>query len=219
MPKLAWGADVTPDDVDSAESSGQIYEGEIPPAGVYRFKIKTLKSGESRENKNPMATFLMLLDDPRKAVKAYQGCPLFGQVVITKQTGWKIKEFCAALGISSTDFLKKAVTDEEGNILKFGTQKIKDTDVFVKVNVKREARQDPNDGMRLVERNFMPLREAAEADDTDAGDEPETKPAAKKGKKAAEVTPEPAKPAKAGKTSASKPAKKGKKGKDDEPPF
>jgi hypothetical protein len=209
MPKVTWDGDVSADDVESAKDGGDLYEGPIPPSGAYTFVIKTMTRATSSKD-NPMVSFMLLLDDPRKDIqKKYKGCPLFSQVVIVKQNDWRIKEFCKALGISAQDFFNRCVADEKDAILKFGTVKIKDANLHVRVLAKKELRQNSEDEYRLDVKNFLPAAVRTEADELDE------KPAkAKKAKKSAAVEAEPAKPAAAGKA-----GKKGKKAKDDEPPF
>lgn len=209
MPKVKWGAGITADAIENASDSGNVYEGKIPPGGVYTFEIRTMKHVEKNSNGNPMVSFMLLLDDPRKEMKEFKGCPLFSQIVVLPQNDWKVKEFTRSLGISGRDFLDRCVTDEAGNILKFGDLKVHGAGVHVKVNARREATRDDPDVMRLDVKNFLPLRKEADAEAPEATGKAKK---AKKGTPEPETAPEPA---------AAK--EKGKKGKakkgDDEPPF
>jgi hypothetical protein len=218
VPKVKWGKGLTADAIDNASDSGQVYEGKIPPAGVYTFEIRTMKYIAKNSNGNPMVSFMLLMDDPRKEMKEFAGCPLFSQIVVVEQNDWRIKEFTRSLGISARDFLDNCVTDENGAILKFGALKVAGAGLHVKVNAKREPTRDDPDTYRLDVKNFMPLRKA---EDSEAeakpkkgkkAPEPAEEPsAAKKGKKGADKTPEPAATKQGG--------KKGKKSQDEEPPF
>lgn len=226
VPKAIWGDGLSEKDIDNASDSMSVYEGEIPPSGPYRFKVRTMKKTTSKAG-NPMVSMMVLLDDPRKDImKKFGGCPVFATVTVTPQTDFQVKRFTRALGISSADFLKRTVVDEDENILKFGTKKIKDADVYVKINAKKERRQGEDDGMRLAENGFMPLV-ADKKSKADA--EPDEKPAkAKKAKVVEEEAPAPAakkakgdkapKNADEARTQAAAPGKKAK-AKKGEPPF
>lgn len=195
---MKWDSDLDADSVESAETGGAVYEGEIPPAGVMTFDIQKLTMIKKNSNGNPMLKIFMLADGgPTKATKKYAGCPIWDQIVVVKQNDFRVKAFCAAVGISPKDFFAPVVNPEDDSITKFGSKST--AGLKVKILVKRGKNQ--TDEMRAEVNRFLPLGEASKAaDDEDDDDEPDEKPA-KAGKAV-----------KAGKG-------KGKKAKDDEPPF
>lgn len=177
MPKVKWGGDLTPDDVDSAESRrGDDYAGDVPPSGIYRFKLRWSKKGKSEQN-NPKLTSLLVLDGSWKPEhKKYDGCPFWDHMPVTKKTAFRVRQYCDALNITSADFMGKMVIDDEGNVQKIGKLKIADEDLLVYLKVTREDNDDY--GPRLVfgkSGSYLPFKEdddeADEADDAEDGDD------------------------------------------------
>jgi len=223
MPKVKWEAAAADDaltasDVDSAESGFTPYSGDLPPAGVYRFKLKRVKV-ETFGTGNMGLKVLMELDGSWKdAHRKYDGAPVWANVVFTKGAAAFVKAFGSAIGVTSAALLSNVVTDEKDLVTKIGTKKITE-DTVVYANIKK-GRQDAESDWKseLNGTGFLPAPVASDAADEDEGsadpfeDEAETE-APKKSKKAKGAkTPEPA-PVKASKKSKAKAAA------DEEPPF
>lgn len=192
MPKVLWGDEISAQEIDDAPESqgGSLYEGPLPPNGVYTFVIQKIQATKSSTDK-PMVAIRWAIDGATGDKAVYNGAPWWDNIVVGKSTLWKVKSFTKATGITSADFMK-AVTDDEDNILKFGTKKTEGMKVRARV-----IQKPGNDGnMRLDFGAYFPPK-----GDEEATAEAEAAPATE-GKKS--------KKDKAG--------KKGKKG-DDAPPF
>lgn len=203
MPKATWD-DLDANDIDSAEASSfEAYAGELPKGGVYRFKLQTVKKGKSKEENDKLLWIWKLDGSWKPAHKAYDGCPVFDHMPMTKSAAFRAKAAAAALGLTAAEFLKM-VTDEDGRVTKIGNIVLEGKDIYVYLNVgvRREEGYDPS----LTIKNYIPKDdgEPGKADDADAEDKPA------KGKKPKE-----------GKETGGKAetGKKGKKGKKDEVPF
>jgi hypothetical protein len=201
MPKISWNAAdeeqiLTADDIDNAEDGFTDYAGDIPPGGVYRFKIKRIKFTEFNSGNQGYLVLMELDGSWKPAHRKFDGCPLWDRVTMTKAAANFAKAFAAGIGVSSADLISRTIVDEDGVVTKIG--KVVPEGKLVYVSVKRG---EYNGEFRLETANtgYQVVDEATE--DTDA-DEDEAKPAKAK--------------AKAGKA-----AKGGKKSKneDDEPPF
>jgi len=187
MPKATWGSDLDEEAIESAESRG-VYAGDLPPAGVYRFKLKTLKKAKSKQG-NPMVRFFGVIDGTWKDKHAkFDGAPLWVDTAVMESTAWRIKALVQGLGVTAREFMASTVTDDaepEANIIKIGKKKISEG-LEIYVNVKKE---DGENGERLtvVGGGFIPAPdkdedEAAAADEGD-GDAPEEATPKAKGKK------------------------------------
>jgi hypothetical protein len=174
MPKVTWGGDLTEDDIESAElSSFQPYAGPLPTAGVYRWTLRRAKRGKSGQG-NPKLETIWVLDGSWKPEhKKYDGCPLFDHMAVMKSMNWRVKAYCAAIGVTSTDFMKRMVVDEEDIVQKIGRLKYSpdDNDVAVYINIKREPDADGNPRIALV--GYLTAPEETDDDvDDDDDDEP-----------------------------------------------
>jgi hypothetical protein len=165
MPKAKWGA-ITATDIESAESNYTTYEGEIPPRGVYRFKLKQVKATESSNN-NPMLKVLLILDGSWKpAHKEFDGCPSWLNVVVMDSTAFQVRAFCDAIGVSAADFLKRTVLDDDDKVIKIGKVSLADGDLLVKANCK----PGEYEGNPKLESSLLPLAEETEEEDEDEED-------------------------------------------------
>lgn len=203
MPKVKWGEGITADAIDDApDTGGSTYEGDLPPAGVYVFDAQSMVKKDA-ESGNPMLAIRWVVNGKASpgSKKEYDGAPWWDNLVVTKQTMWKVKQFCKALGITSADFMGMVV-DEEGKVQKMG-KLVFDKGIQLKANVKRSPNREGD--LRLEFGSYLPKADAA-SDDA----KPAKAAKSKKGNTAPEPEPEP-EPAKSG--------KKGKKAKDDKPPF
>jgi len=206
MPKVNWaGADedelITAEDIDEAEDGYQAYTGDVPPGGVYRFKIRRARYAEFNSG-NQGLNVLMLLDGSWKSAhRKYDGCPLWDRVVMTKASAAFVKAFAAGIGVSASDLVSKVIVDEDGVVTKIGRQVLEDKTVYVAVKPGEyngtERLEVAGTGYQIVETDDEP--------DED-GDEEEARPASKPAKTAAKKAT-----AKAGKGKS--------KADDDEPPF
>lgn len=147
MPKVKWTSDISVEDIEEATSIQQ-YVGKIPPGGIYRFALRQCKTGTSNAD-NPKLINLWILDGSwRPEHKKFDGCPLWDHLAVTKETAFRVKALCDALGVSYKDFMTKMLVDEEKNVTKIGTLKVQGEDLLVCINVRRD--EDPEYGERLV---------------------------------------------------------------------
>lgn len=171
MPKVKWGGDLTPDAINEAERrEGGEYMGDTPPKGVYRFKLRFSKKGKA-DSGNPKLTTLLVLDGSWKPEhRKYDGCPVWDHMPVTAKTAWRVRAYCDALNITSTEFMEKMVIDDEGNVQKIGKLKIADEDRLVLVSVKPQ--KDEQYGERLVLANgYLPFKEDDDEDSDDDTDD------------------------------------------------
>jgi hypothetical protein len=192
MPKATWSnSDLNVNDINEAEEREGSYAGPLPTKGVYRFKLKSMKKGESAANNDKITIFVTVDGSWRPDHKKFNGAPMWDHMPLTKEQAWRAKALCAALGVSAADLLNKTVVDDDGYITKIGTKAIKEgMPLYISVKTRSQEGYDPS--LQVNGGGYMPAGEADEAQepgDTDAGDEPpaETKKGAKKksGKKAA----------------------------------
>lgn len=206
MPKINWGGDApTADDVESAEVGFQQYAGEIPPGGVYRFKVGRIKFKEADTGTKGLSVRLVLDGSWKSTHRKFDGCPLWDNVWITKGSAPFIKAFAQAIGVSPNDVLTKCVMDEDSVVTKIGRRTIEEDAITVYVAVRRDPNGYNDSGPRLEKAGTGYQIVDADEDDADEdAEEVEEAPAPAK-----KSTAKPAKPAK-GK------AGKGKSSKEDE---
>lgn len=197
MPKIAWEAAdenevLTADDIDNAEDGYPEYAGDIPPGGVYRFRIKWAKYTEFNSG-NQGFLVLMELDGSWKPSHAkYDGCPLWDRVTMTKSAANFAKAFAAGIGVTSSDLVSRAIVDGEGRVTKIGKVEIEGKDKLVYVAVKRGEYNDTprletaGTGYQVVEAS----QAEAPAEDAAPG-KPGKKDKAGKGKKTKAADEEP----------------------------
>lgn len=185
MPKAKWSnTDLDKDSIENAETRAGSYAGPLPPKGVYRFKLRYMKEGESKEG-NPKIVILAVLDGTwRKEHKKYDGCPLFDHLPMLQSMAWRAKALCGALGVTAADLLNKTVVDEDGVITKIGNRAIKeDMQLYISVRTDNSEGYDPK--LTVNGGGYMEAPDADEADDEGDGDAEESAPPAKGGKKKA----------------------------------
>lgn len=211
MPKIDWKAAgddevLTAEDIDQAEDGYAAYTGDLPSGGVYRFRLRRMKFKESSTEKQGLNALFELDGSWRPAHAAFDGCPLWDTVWMTKASASFAKAFAAALGVSGGDLVSGVVTDEDGVVTKIGRKKITEGMHFY-ILVKRGT----YNGEERLERagTGYQVVEGAAADKPASEEAPP-----KKGAKAtAAAAPAATTKAKGGK------GKKGAKPADDEPPF
>lgn len=211
MPKAKW-ADISTDDIEEAKSDGrQPYEGPMPKAGVYRFRLIQAKQEKSQSGNDKLRTGWELDGSYKPEHAKYNGAPLWDHMPVMQSTAFRVKALCLALGVTSKDFYNNTVTDEDGVVTKMGQRVFKDRDVFCYINVTVEkGDEEREDQLKLRGVGYLPKKDDEEEATADAE---ETAPAAKSGKKSKATEPE-AKPAKG-----KKGKKKGAEDDDTEPPF
>ena len=179
MPKATWGTGdnaLTAGDIDGAERSQQyaVYDGEIPPNGLYRFVLKNAKKGKS-SNDNPQLRLIWELDGEWKPKhKKYEGCPLFDYMPVMKSTAFRVAAFCDAVGASSKDFHSGMIVDEDGIVTKLG--RLGDpTGILAYINVKkRPATEKYSEKLELNGTGYLSLEDAPDDDEAEgSGEEPE----------------------------------------------
>lgn len=181
MPKAKWGSDLTVDDIENAESSNGAYTGPIPPSGVYLFNLKKMVAGESKAGKPKVfMVWEMAKTGAKKDQKKWAGAPLFDHMPVGASSAFRAKALCAALGVTSKDFINKTVIDEEDNIIKIGNLKI-DGKIQSFINVKRENDEDNGERLVLIGGGYLPKPDESDDggadsddsdDDSDDGDSP-----------------------------------------------
>lgn len=143
MPKVNWNiSEGTIDDFDR-ESVYKPYDGPIPPAGVYRWKIKKLQFVAATKGKNPQLRAGLELIPRNTEEKRYKGYFIIAFMTVSEQWPGFYVPFLDALGISEREFTNGTVADEEGNISKIGRWR-NSGDVHVKAQLKDAADQHGN---------------------------------------------------------------------------
>lgn len=193
MPKVDWADDVadaiTAEDIDSAEDGYQQYAGDVPPGGVYRFRIGRIKYREASTGTKGFSVRMSLDGSWKPAHRKFDGCPLWDNVWMTRGSAPFVKAFAAAIGVSSIDITNKVVMDEEEVITKIGRKLIKEDEILVYVSCKRGEWPEDSGNWRL-EKSGTGFQ-VIEADDADAdeADEDEAEAEVKPAKKAAKAAP------------------------------
>lgn len=174
MPKVKWGGADFADAIDSAEEGFEEYTGPKPPRGVYRFRITRLYKSESSGGFPQMEVYLEM--DPPKEKREhanYKGFFMRNWIIVKEDgsTGFKVKPFLAALGITPKQFATGTVVGdaEEGNdgaerfpITKMGTVKFPGAHVWGYI---KPSRRDPE----YFDISYKQAPDGA-ADDSDADD-------------------------------------------------
>lgn len=98
MPKATWddsdfGGSVWEDELDDFP----VYDGELPPKGVYRFVLKRLQLTQNK-NKEPMLKGLLILNEPAGSKKSqYNGKDVWFNLNVTKQGAPWVNNFISNL--------------------------------------------------------------------------------------------------------------------------
>lgn len=167
MPKATWG-DFSSDDIDSAETREGFapYAGAYPRSGLFRFTIKAMKQGESQKG-NPKMLIVAEIDGSWKPEhKKYDGCPLFDHMPVTKQTAFRVKAFCEAVGLPSKEFQNKIITDDDGKVTKLGS--LGDPaglQVYVNITQRPKTEEYPDPQLSLVGTGYLPIDDEDEDED------------------------------------------------------
>ena len=183
MPKAKWSnSDLTPDDINEAEEREGSYAGPLPPKGVYRFKLRTMKQGESGAGNDKIVIFATVDGSWRKEHQKFNGAPLWDHMPLTKEQAWRSKALCAALGVTAVDLLNKTVVDDDGYITKIGNKTIKqDMPLYISVRTRTQEGYDPS--LVVNGGGYMDAPDATDDEPDDSGDTDEAPADSKKGAK------------------------------------
>lgn len=174
MGKIKWGGGISQSAIDDVDTDQQFtpYDGPTPPAGVYRFRIKVLKTSES-SNGNPQLVIGMELV-PRSDIpeqRRYNGYFLMDWITVLDSVAWRLRPFLDAVGVTSKEFINGTVTDEDKNVTKIGKKVVKGT--IVAVSIKNG--QDQKGNARMEVGQYIPVVDGDQddsADDAETDDEP-----------------------------------------------
>lgn len=166
MARVKWGiGGEEPEEMEAFD----VYDGPVPPVGVYRCKLRRLQIVTNR-NGDDMVKWVMDIAEPKGSEKArYNGCGIWGQQNVTEQGKPFLKSVLVhGLGVSWSDFIGKTVTesDERPTMVKsIGRKKFLDETIDVRAQLKREVYQGET---RLAFGRFLPYEDAdVEADEDD----------------------------------------------------
>lgn len=121
MPRANWG--VTAAEIDDFDRSKIFapYTGPTPPVGqVYMFVVKVLKHQPRTKDKNATLVVGLELEPRNKDDKRYAGFFCMNYLTVASNTQGFYVPFLEAIGVTSADFERRTITDEEGNIKKIG---------------------------------------------------------------------------------------------------
>jgi len=172
MGKVTWNTSAKEIDDYEDEGGGSYYEGPVPPASVYRFRLAELKKVEFRTGSGGLRVTLDV-DDPRPGKKQYNGARAWENVIDLESTTFKIKQFLSSIGATGKDWANTMV-DSDDLVTKIGRVRITD-DLHVKAATKLGKDQNGNSRMEIA--RFLPLADedddaSDDADDTDSEEPP-----------------------------------------------
>lgn len=179
MGKVKWGtSSKAVDDAEERESDFKPYEGDVPPAGVYRLAARFLRVEDFNSGSKGL-NMLWIVDEPKSSAKAvYNGAPLWERLVDTDTQSWKIKQFMRAIGGTGRHWANTVtVTDERDNeaVQKFGN--ILTEGLRAKALLKRGSY---NGAPRAEVSRWMPKSDESEDDsgdgDSDGSSDDDTEP-------------------------------------------
>jgi hypothetical protein len=169
MARVKWG--IGGDEPEEMETFN-VYDGPVPPGGVYRFKLRRLQIVTNR-NGDDMMKWVMDIQEPKGSDKArFNGYGVWGQQNITDQGKPFLKNLLIhGLGVSWSDFMNKTITVDEERptmVKSIGRKKFLDETIDVRAQCKRETYQGEP---RLAFGRMLPWEDAEE--EMDEGDEPD----------------------------------------------
>jgi hypothetical protein len=155
-----------------------VYEGEQPPKGVYRCRLKMLRLKQNK-NGEPMVNGLLVISEPKKSPKAqYNGYSFWFNINVTKVGAPWVNNFLSVLvpeekvaGLRKLFWDEKVMLDKEDppNIVSIGQVKfaLDDRPIYVKANTKmKRATADYDESLDV-------LRFLRDSTDTSKADEPD----------------------------------------------
>lgn len=135
MPKVNWNISAgTIDDYDRSRDF-KPYDGPIPPAGVYRWKIKKLQYIAGEGKKHPQLRAGLELIPRNRDEKRFETYFIMAFMTVSEQWPGFYVPFLDAIDVSENEFRNGTMTDEEGNIKKIGRWR-NTGDVLVKAQLK-----------------------------------------------------------------------------------
>lgn len=97
MPKATWSTDVGDSPWEDELDDFPIYDGPLPPKGVYRFALKRLQLTKNK-NDDPMLKGLAIIDEPAGSKKSqYNGKDVWFNLNVTQQGRPWVNNFLTAL--------------------------------------------------------------------------------------------------------------------------
>jgi hypothetical protein len=132
MPKATWG-DVEGSPWEDELDDYPIYDGDLPPKGVYRLALKFLRLKKNK-NDDPMLNGLLVINEPAGSKKAqYNGYDFWFNLNVTSQGSRWVNNFLAAIvpenkvaALRKAFWAQKVMIDkaEPPNVLSIGPVKI-----------------------------------------------------------------------------------------------
>lgn len=197
MGKVTWGDDLTREALDDVERDRfKPYDGPPVPNAMYAWRLKVLKRGKAKSSGNTQIIIGLELvpRSSRPEEKPYAGYFITDYISVLESQAFKIAPFLDALGVSSTDFLKRTSDtgekDDRGSvpIAKIGDY-VHDGKFILLASIGDDTDQNGAPRKRIT--GYYPAPEGEQAkkskrrdeDDEEEDDEEEERPA-KKSKKA-----------------------------------
>lgn len=170
MPKLKWGGPTASvDDINNVEDKGyKPYMGSMPPAGVYRFRVISLKQGESGSGNSKLVVFLKLDGSWKKEHKKFDGAPVFDHLPMT--VAGRVRSLVDGLGVTAQDLLNRSIVDDQGKIVRIGNKKIDDS-LTVYVDCQIDSSGDNGPQLKPRFSGYLAVDEDALGDKDDQDDE------------------------------------------------
>jgi hypothetical protein len=169
VPKATWG-DFSSEDIAGAEKREGFapYSGPLPRAGLYRFTLKFAKKGVSQGG-NPKLQMLWELDGSWKPEhEKFDGAPLWDNMPVMKQTAFRVRALCDAIGMPFKEWGTMLV-DDDGKVTKMGRTIGDPAGIQVYANVTRRPASDGYDeSLQLNGTGYLPI------DDDDVEDQDES---------------------------------------------
>jgi len=144
MPRANWGVNASDVDDFDRDSQYKPYDGPVPPNAVYLWRIKVLKYVAGARDKFPQLRIgIELVPRGEYDERRYKGYFTMMFAPISDRTQFRYVPFLDAIGVTATDFTRKTITDEEGNIKRIGPWR-NDGQTLIKAELKDEADQNGN---------------------------------------------------------------------------
>jgi hypothetical protein len=134
MPKASWGNIESADSIWADELDDfPVYDGDLPPKGVYRLVLKSLRLKKNK-NDDPMLNALLIINEPAGSKKSqYNGKDVWANLNVTRQGAPWVNNFISALvpenkvpAVRKAFWAQKVMVDKEEppNVLSIGAVKI-----------------------------------------------------------------------------------------------
>lgn len=123
MPRADWGID--PEIIDEFDRDAQFkpYAGPTPPDGVFLFRVKVCKYTAATKQKLAQLRVGIELVPREKEEKRYKDYFILAFLPIANNTAFRYVPFLDAIGVTSTEFTRKTIYDENGDVKKIGSWK------------------------------------------------------------------------------------------------